>query len=302
MRHSSFLQLARLRPLLAAALTALLLALLGAGPASAAPKDRELTVMSYNIHHGRGEDGVLDLERIAAVIRAEDVEVVALQEVDNHFGARSEFRDQTRELAALLGMHFVYAANLDLEPPEPGAPRRQYGTAILSQFPILESENLLLPRSQPGNEQRGLLEALINVRGVPFRVYNTHLQHNSSVDRTLQVEAIIDETEEERGPHALLGDLNARPNAPELAPLFPRFNDAWTLGGEGDGYTLSASKPFARIDYVLVSPDIGVDEARVPYTLASDHLPVVAELILPGSAVGIGRARTDEPGSESAAR
>jgi endonuclease/exonuclease/phosphatase family metal-dependent hydrolase len=293
------LEYGRLRPraLLAVALAALLLAL-GAAPAPAAPKDRELTVMTYNIHHGRGVDDVLDLERIAAVIRAEDVEVVALQEVDNGWGARSEFRDQARELAALLGMHFVYAANLDLEPLEPGSPRRQYGTAILSELPILQSENLLLPRSSIRNEQRGLLEALINVRGVPFRLYNTHLQHNSALDRTMQVEAIIDEMEEARGPHALLGDLNARPNAPELAPLFPRLSDAWTLGGEGDGFTLSASNPTARIDYVLVSPDIGVADARVPYTLASDHLPVVAELILPGSTVGIGRARTaDERGS-----
>ena len=290
----------RSRALLGIAVALLVLAL-GAGPASAAPKDRQLTVMSYNIHHGRGEDDVLDLGRIAAVIRAEDVEVVALQEVDNHFGARSEFRDQAQELARSLGMHFNYAANLDVDPLEPGAPRRQYGAAILSEFPILESENLLLPRSSTRNEQRGLLEALINVRGVPFRVYNTHLQHNSSLDRTLQVQAIVEEVEEERGPHALLGDLNARPGAPELAPLFPRFNDAWTLGGEGEGFTLSASNPYARIDYVLVSPDIGVEGARVPPTLASDHLPVVAELSLPGSEVGVGRARAKQGAGAAAA-
>lgn len=289
---SRSLESAPARPRLLLALVISLLLALGAAPAAAQPPDRQVTVMTYNIHHGRGEDGVLDLERIAAVIRAQDAEVVALQEVDRHFGARSEFRDQARELARLLGMHYVYAANLDLESPAPGAPRRQYGTAILSELPILESENLLLPRSDTRNEQRGLLEALINVRGVPFRVYNTHLQHNSALDRRLQVAAIVAEMEEEGGPQALLGDLNARPQAPELAPLFPRLKDAWTLGGEGDGFTLSASAPFARIDYVLVSPEVGVDAARVPHTLASDHLPVVAELTLPGSEVGVDQVHT----------
>jgi len=63
--------------------------------------------------------------------------------------------------------------------------------AILSDFPILESRNTLLPRTGK-NEQRGLLEALINVRGVPLRVFNTHLQHNSQAEREAQATVILD--------------------------------------------------------------------------------------------------------------
>ncbi len=37
--------------------------------------------MTYNIHRGRDVDGVLDLDRIAAVIRAQNADLVALQEV-----------------------------------------------------------------------------------------------------------------------------------------------------------------------------------------------------------------------------
>jgi endonuclease/exonuclease/phosphatase family metal-dependent hydrolase len=255
-------------------------------PTSGGPK---LTVMSYNIHHGRGVDGQLDLKRIADVVEEEDTDVVALQEVDNHFGERSEFRDQAAELAEELDMEFAYGANLDFDPPEPGAPRRQYGNAILSKHRIRESDNHPLPRTSERNEQRGLLEALIKVRGVPFRLYNTHLQHNSAADRALQVDAILEETKEEAGPHALLGDLNARPEAPELARLFTNFRDAWAVAGEGDGFTISSSRPYARIDYALTSPDVGIEAARVPETLASDHLPVVAELRLRRPAPGHGR-------------
>jgi endonuclease/exonuclease/phosphatase family metal-dependent hydrolase len=264
------------------------LAIVLLAPVSAlAGKDRETTIMTYNIHHGVGADNVLDLKRIAELIRAHDVEVVGLQEVDRHFDARSEFRDQASRLARRLDMDYIYGANLDLEPFEPGRPRRQYGTAILSRYRILDHENTLLPKFE-GSEQRGLLEALIKVRGVRLRIYNTHLQHNSPTpesgraQRQLQVAAILAETAESAGrSHALVGDLNAEPDAPEMQPLLDRFEDAWTLAGEGEGFTLSSTNPTVRIDYILVSPGIDVAQALVPSSLASDHLPVVAELELP---------------------
>jgi endonuclease/exonuclease/phosphatase family metal-dependent hydrolase len=53
-----------------------------------APAETTVTVMSFNIHHGQGTDGVLDLERIARVIRASGADIVGLQEVDRHFGGR----------------------------------------------------------------------------------------------------------------------------------------------------------------------------------------------------------------------
>jgi endonuclease/exonuclease/phosphatase family metal-dependent hydrolase len=283
----------RLRPALAviAALALLAVALLppGAGAEPQAP-DRELSVMTYNIHHGVGEDNELDLQRIADEIRSSGANVAGLQEVDRHWSARSDFVDQAQWLARELNMHVVYGANLDRDPLSPGQPRRQYGTAILSDYPILSSRNTLLPRPQ-GGEQRGLLEAVVNVRGVRVRIANTHLQHNSAVERTAQVERIMELLAGSREPVVLLGDLNARPDGPEIAPLYTRYDDAWDEGGAGDGFTFSAADPRARIDYVFVSPLIAVESATVLDTLASDHLPVVAELELPGRLVGSPDAR-----------
>ena len=144
---------------------------------------------SFNIHHGAGTDDRLDLERVAAEIERTGAAVVGLQEVDRHWGDRSAFVDQAQWLADRLGMNVVYGANLDLDPPAPDRPRRQYGTAILSSHPIVYSRNTLLPRPQNG-EQRGLLEAAIDVDGVRVRVANTHLQHNSAVERRAQTERI----------------------------------------------------------------------------------------------------------------
>jgi endonuclease/exonuclease/phosphatase family metal-dependent hydrolase len=240
---------------------------------------RELRVLTYNIHHGAGVDGVLDLERIAQVIEASSADVVALQEVDRHWSERSQWVDQPAWFAARLRMHHVYAANLDLDPLEPGQPRRQYGTLILSRYPIKESRNTLLPKF-PGQEQRGLLEATIKVRGKTIRFANTHLTHNNNAERLEQAKRVVELLDESLLPTLLVGDLNAVDTTPEMKLLTDRLGDVWPAVGEGPGYTSPAPVPTHRIDYVLHSDDIRPLEAEVLSTPASDHLPVAATVII----------------------
>jgi endonuclease/exonuclease/phosphatase family metal-dependent hydrolase len=259
----------------------------GAGPAATsggAGDGRPLRAASFNIHHGVGIDGLLDLERIAAVIEDTNPDVIGLQEVDRHFGERSDFVDQARWLADRLGLHVVFGANLDLDPLTPGAPRRQYGTAILSRYRIREWRNTLLPRPE-GGEQRGLLEAVIKVRGVPVRAFNTHLQHNSQAERLAQVATIRSIVAQAQESVVLVGDLNATPDSPEIAAMTEDLVDAWAEAGEGDGFTYDAQTPHARIDYVLTSGDVVARTAAVVTSDAADHLPVVADLVLPGGRI-----------------
>lgn len=239
-----------------------------ATPAAATPgyPARTLTVLSFNIHHAAGEDGVHDLDRLADEIRRARADVIGLQEVDRHYGERSEWTDQPAELASRLGMHVVYGANLDLEPPAAGQPRRQYGTAILSRYPILEWQNMLLPKGNPAEEQRGLLSALVNVRGVHVRVLNTHLQHNSAESRLLQAKAVADVVVASKEPVVLTGDLNAVPAAPEIITLTDHLRDG------GHAFTYPAPVPTARIDYVLTD-GFPLHSTVLP-TEASDHRPV----------------------------
>lgn len=254
--------------------------------------DRPLRVMSFNIHHGEGRDGTLDLSRIADVIRDSDAEVVGLQEVDRHWSDRSDFVDQASWLARELNMHVAFGANLDRDPLEPGEPRRQYGNAILTRWPILERDNTYLPRFD-GHEQRGLLRARIAVRGVPVQVYSTHLQHNDAAERRAQVRAIRSVIGTPEDSVLLLGDLNATPQAPEVEALVDGLVDAWAAAGIGDGATYTSTDPTKRIDYVLTSDDVVARTAAVVTSNApaSDHLPVASTVALPGHAVGIGASR-----------
>ncbi|MGW0698548.1 endonuclease/exonuclease/phosphatase family protein [Streptomyces sp. NPDC002867] len=245
----------------------------------AATPSRDLTVATYNIHHGADAHDVLDLERIADVVRDSGADVIGLQEVDRHWSSRSEFVDQAGRLADRLDMHVVYGANLDLDPAQAGQPRRQYGTAILSRFPILDSRNTLLPRPEQG-EQRGLLEADIMVRGTIMRFLNTHLQHTSQAERLAQVDAINDIVDDSDRPTVLVG-LNAAPGTTEIAAATKHLDDTWLAAGRGDGFTYDSLNPHVRIDYVLVFPGIDARRADVLPTHASDHLPVRVDISLP---------------------
>jgi endonuclease/exonuclease/phosphatase family metal-dependent hydrolase len=240
---------------------------------------RPLSVMTYNIHHGAGIDGVLDLERIAVLIENSGADVVGLQEVDRHWRARSNWVDQPAWLAQRLKMHYAYAVNLDRPPANPGEPRRQYGTAILSKYPIKDFTNTLLPL-YPTGEQRGLAVASINVRGADLRFANTHLTSNNNAERLEQTQKVVQLLGTSKVPTLLVGDLNATPDAPEIKTLTAVLADTWTKVGVGPGYTSGAAKPIKRIDFQLHSPELTPTSATVPVTLASDHLPVVASFML----------------------
>jgi endonuclease/exonuclease/phosphatase family metal-dependent hydrolase len=242
--------------------------------------ERTVTVATYNIHSGVGTDGRLDLERLAGVLEETGAEVVALQEVDRCRREESGFADQPLWLADRLGMEVAFGANLDLGPAAPGGPPRQYGTALLSRHPITSHGNALLPRF-PGGEQRGLLDAVVDVGGHATRFLVTHLQHDNPAERLAQVEAILQHADAGL-PTVLLGDLNARPDSAEYARVTECFDDVWAVAGQGAGHTFDALDPHMRIDYILTRGGVRPLTARLVRTAASDHLPVVAALALSG--------------------
>lgn len=236
-------------------------------------------MLSYNIHSGIGADGQLDLARTAGAIRDSRADIVALQEVDVHWDTRSDFRDQARELATMLGMRMFFAPIYELDPLTPGQPRRQYGIVILSRFPVLRTENHEITRLSTVEQNPvpklapGFAEAVVLVRGMRLPVYVTHLDFRP--DPAVRATQVADMLRiMPSGPKLLLGDFNATPEAPELAPLWRELTAAAT------DVTFPADVPEKRIDYVTMSAGIAVRSASVPATLASDHRPVLADLVI----------------------
>lgn len=249
----------------------------GAGGGPAVP----LRVATYNIHAGAGEDQVFDLDRTAAALRALRADVIGLQEVDVHWGARSAFVDEARALAEKLGMRVFFAPIYDLDPAVPGGERRQFGVAVLSRHPVLAAENHEITRLSTQTPDPvpapapGFAEVVVNVRGAHVHVYSTHLDYRADPSvRAAQVADMLEVLAADRGPKVLVGDFNAEATAPELAPLWQRLRDAAPDGGG----TYPAGAPVKRIDLVTVSPDVTVTGARTVASVASDHRPVVTDL------------------------
>jgi endonuclease/exonuclease/phosphatase family metal-dependent hydrolase len=236
-------------------------------------------LVTFNVHHGVGQDRRFDLPRLAKVLQALDADVLCLQEVDRHFGNRSEGVDEALLLSRALDMQLAWGPAIEERRPD-GGPDREYGNALLSRLPILVSDVHPLPASA---EPRSALRTMIELDGAALWVTTTHLDNDSATGRTAQAAAL---TELLTGPMetgVLTGDFNAPPDAPELASLRERFVDAWEIARDHDrGATFPARHPRRRIDQVWVSPGVQVAEARVLDAAgASDHLPVVVDLEVP---------------------
>src|SRR5690606_24189129 len=241
-----------------------------------------IRVMTFNIHHGEDLEGELSLDRIADLIARHDVDIVALQEVDSHWAERSAFADQPRELAERLGLDVFFAPIYDRDPEPPREERRRYGLAVLSRLPILSKSNLELARPTIEDDVMrlpGCPAVTLDAGAPPPPARNPQLAYRADPAlRRTQIAETLEVVEDVDGPTSLLGDLNARPDAAELEPLFARLNDAWEMAGDGDGFTFPADAPDRRIDYILVSGDIRVDSITVVPSTASDHRPVIAVL------------------------
>jgi endonuclease/exonuclease/phosphatase (EEP) superfamily protein YafD len=86
-------------------------------------------------------------------------------------------------------------------------------------------------------------------------------------------------------PLIVAGDLNAEENSPVIRRLLSLgLRDAFGSAGFGYGYTyghdLRPGFSFLRIDHVLVSEAIGVQDCRVGGGDGSEHRPVIADLLI----------------------
>ena len=255
-----------------------LLALCAAGCQSAdkAATSNTFRVMTYNIHHGEGLDRKVDLQRIADLIKREQADIVALQEVDKGV-QRTAQRDCPAELAALTGMTCVFSNNYHFQGGE-------YGNAVLTRFPVKRWTNRHYKMLRPG-EQRGLLQVVLDVHGRELVFLDTHLDpRGDDAERWFSAAKLEEAIQPYRGqPMILCGDFNDTPDSRTCQKLAQQFTDTWKSTGEGDGFTIPAEKPRKRIDFIWTSKEPAIKALKiwVPESEASDHRPVVAEFKLP---------------------
>ena len=231
----------------------------------------KLTFASYNIHKAIGLDRKRDPDRIIAILREIDADVVALQEADRRFGERHSVLP-----LASLDEHTPYrAVPLGGRPGSIG----WHGNALLVRRDIESSgaDVVLLPTLEP----RGAVRADLVAGGHKIRIVGMHLDL-SGLRRRQQVRAILGELArcEDVCATVLMGDLN------EWAThggCLREFGKEWRV--LSCGLSFPSRRPVAQLDRIVVSPAWRILESRVHHsTLAargSDHLPIYARLELP---------------------
>lgn len=243
---------------------------------------RQLRVMTYNIHSCIGIDGKVRPERIVSVIRSCRADVIALQEVDAN-RRRSRGHEQARIIAEALAMSHHYYAVSDWN-------GEQYGLAIISRYPLehVQSGHLTPVDHANRSEARGALWVKLDTPAGVVNVVNTHFGLRDE-ERQRQAAILLGEDWLGQIPAAepilLCGDLNAGPKSPVCQSFGRRLADvARGLPNHRPRATFISTMPLRRLDYIFASDHFTVTAVRQPRTptakLASDHLPVCAELQL----------------------
>lgn len=223
-----------------------------------------VTVASYNIHSSVGGDRRFAPGRVAEVLREIRADIVALQEVP--LGG-SDWPDVLQLLQEATGFHAV-------EGPTSCDPRRRYGNAVLSRYPILATRSIDLSFGRC--EPRGALDADIDCHGHPLRVIATHLGLRPSERRT-QIRTLLQAFDTDRMPVILLGDINewfawGRP----LRMLVSHFEPVPAPA------TFPSRWPVFALDRIWISPRHRLVHVKVHATplarVASDHLPLIAHI------------------------
>lgn len=222
-------------------------------------------IMSYNIHHARGMDDVVDTERIGKLILEINPEVVALQEVDS-VSARSGNIDTMADLAAQTGMYSSYSASIPLK-------GGKYGIGILSKEKPLASYRISLPGA---TEARS---ALI-VELTKYVVVCTHLSLDAK-EQVASVDLINNAISHYTKPVFLVGDLNARPESETMKG----FDKDWQVLNNPKQHTFPSKSPNITIDYFLGYKTNGQTYAKhqarvVDEKIASDHRPLFVDIRL----------------------
>jgi len=232
---------------------------------------RTLRVATYNIHRCRGLDGRTSPARIARIIRTIEPDVVALQEV---IGAGPRSPGHAEELGALVGMGWVMAPTRHLR-------GHLFGNAILSRFPIRHHAQYDL--SWKTCEPRCCQRVDIAIDGDTLHLYNVHLG-TAYLERRYQAGRLSAIVHDRRVgvPKVVLGDFNEWVRGLATDVLSARLQSIDLRAHLHRRRTYPGLFPVLHLDHIYYEGIVEVVKVELPRTrlslLASDHLPLVAEL------------------------
>ena len=235
-------------------------------------------IATYNIHKCRGVDGRVHPERVARVLEEINADIVSLQEVVSHEGAAIADH-QADYLAGRLGL---FGAMGETRKHRGGA----YGNVTLSRwdFKLIRPIDITIG----GREQRVALRTDIRMGGHILHMFNVHLG-TAVRERRQQAIRLIDRdllrAVDISGPRIVLGDFNEWVRGLVTKTLVAEFHLTDLHAHLTRTRSYPALLPMLHLDHIYFDHHLKVEKAFHHRTrralIASDHLPLVADLVLP---------------------
>ncbi len=239
-----------------------------------------LRIATYNIHKGRGLDGRVRIERIARVLGAIHADIVALQEVVSREGRNPEDH-QARYLAGQFGYFYAIGETRQYR-------GGSYGNVSLSRWRFERTRHADL--SVSGREERGVLRTDLRLGHQLVHVFNVHLG-TGHLERRKQARRLVDadllKAMDLTGPRIVLGDFNEWTRGLVTRTLSAEFHLTDLRAHLRRSRAYPHGLPLLNLDHIYYDHHFQVERARFyrsPLSLvASDHLPLVADLVIGGS-------------------
>lgn len=241
-------------------------------------------IATYNIHKCRGIDFKIMPERIIAVIRELDADILCLQEVVNvpesryalsHEG-NPRLYDQAGEIArSLPGYAWAFGVNRAFR-------GGTYGNMTLTRLGLDKWKNYDISRRR--RERRGVLETEIRVGPVTLHLFNVHLG-TGHMERRFQARQLVQgrilTRQDFKGPRLLIGDFNEWTRGLTTRLLRKSFQTFRPRHAARFPRTYPGILPLLSLDHCFYEPPLHLDGARLWRTraalVASDHLPLIAD-------------------------
>lgn len=233
------------------------------------PSKNALRVVTFNIQ--TGNQGI---DKVVSLIRHENPDVFCFQECDS-----TPERPVIDEVSKAMNGYKIVAFG---------------GMLVGSRLAVLSSRAVPFP---PGPSHRPLLEVVVDWNGRPIRIANVHLipvyidhlllenpralpDHlrlvGSQHDR--QIAFLVNYSKKRTEPLILCGDFNSPANGVLYQGMAGAMQDCFATAGTGFGFTIPATLPLVRMDFVYASNELQPKACWVPSEIASDHRPTVSEI------------------------
>ena len=260
--------------------------------------DSTLRVMTFNIRYNNPDDGEHAWphrkERVASVIRFHEADLVGMQEA---------LQGQIDDLEALLPEYAWFGVGRD-----DGATAGEFSPIFYrkDRFDLIDQATFWLSETPEVVGSQGWDAALPRIvtwgrfrdnrTGTAFFLFNTHFDHRGAQARTESARLLLAQIDAlaADAPVVVTGDFNVEPTTEAYRVMVEELGDARLRSATPPhgpdetywGFTVETDEEGRQIDYIFVSPDVGVERFGVLTDhwnghFPSDHLPVLAEVALP---------------------